>query len=90
MVPPSAGTKCLTSMKIAILTLHIIPSSLVNVWLIFHAETCTLYKLTMSIFLVLYWLKKCGFIASSNRQFEHAVLCLGFICHLAWGTQIRF
>ena len=63
-------TKCLISVKIAILTPHIIPLPLVTVWLyIRFEETCKLTLFTWYIF-------KDFFISlkSSNMQFEHAVL----------------
>ena len=60
----NSSTKCLTSVKIAIFTPHIIPPSLVNVWLIFNLQK------HLNIFKDSYWFEKWEFIACSNRQFE--------------------
>ena len=62
----NSSTKCLISVKIAILTSHIIPL-LVNVWLIFGLlkhKTDFVY-----IFKDIYRFEKWEFIAYSNRQF---------------------
>ena len=48
----NSSTKCLISVKIAILTPHIIPPPLVNVWLIFDLQK---YKKCMSTDYVCFW-----------------------------------
>ena len=69
----NSSTKCLISVKIAILTPHIITTAIGECLVdVRFAETCKLTWFTF--FKDFHRLEKWGFIACSNRQFEHTDL----------------